>query len=238
MTDLASPELDQYGIPVKEEKKKKGCFYYGCITSIVLLVIIFLLGVWGWQKLTGAVVEAVMPYTDSQPRTLPTVNVDPAEYEAVSAKIADFEAALDSNMQAELILNSAEINSMIASDEQLKPLRNHLFVGIEGNDIVGEVAVPLDDIPMLNGLEGRYLNGFARFEVSLKEGILFVNIENLEVKGEPLPDDIMGQLRNQNLGKELYENEESVKYIKQFESIEVRDGQLIIRARGELQPPQ
>jgi hypothetical protein len=60
-------------------KKPRGCFFYGCITGLVLLLLMvlgLLLGVYYFKKM-------VNQFTDTKPLALPVVQMSPAEIKAL-----------------------------------------------------------------------------------------------------------------------------------------------------------
>ncbi len=80
-------------------------------------------------------------------------------------------------------------------------------------------------------VKGRYLNGAASFKASLENGVLIVTAHSIEVKGKPLPEPFMSQLRNENLAKDAYRDPKNAESLRKIESIEVKDGKLTIKPR-------
>ena len=64
-------------------KPRRGCFFYGCITGLVLLVIVLgalMVGLHYVKKM-------VNQYTDAQPMELPTVQMSQGEIDTVEAAL-------------------------------------------------------------------------------------------------------------------------------------------------------
>ena len=102
---------------------------------------------------------------------------------------------------------------------------------IEDSRIRAKVTIPTDQIP---GGAGRHFNADAEVEVSLENGVLLIQIVDAKVKGEPLPEEFSSELSKQNLAKELYEDANTAKMLRRFESIEVVDDTVRMR----LKPPE
>src|SRR5690606_8940958 len=125
-----------------------------------------------------------------------------------------------------LILDEDDVNALIAEGDSKNPFRDSLRVEMEGDTIKSQLSLPMDDFP-LPGFKGRYLNGTAELRATLKDGDLEVRVESLTVKGEPLPPQLMDELRKENLAAEMMNDPEARKSLSNLESIEIRDGKLI-----------
>lgn len=231
MSDASSSSYDPAPQPAyypqqdKSERRGPGCFLWGCIIAVVLFVggLAAVLG-------GGYYMYAQMrdKYTDTQPMALPEIPLSQEERQSVKERFDQFREAVDAGQATEpLKLNEDEINTLIAESDSEDPMKDSLRVQIEDDTVKGQISVPLDDIP-LPGLKGRYFNGTAELRGSLKDGKLEVFIENASVKGEPLPDNVMTELRRENLTAEIMNDPEARKTLEKLESMEVRDGQVII----------
>ena len=60
---------------------------------------------------------------------------------------------------------------------------------------------------------------------------MFFRIQQLEVKGKSLPATILAELRKRNLAQEVQNDPQSGQWTSKFDSIEVRNGQVILRTR-------
>ncbi len=218
-------------------KKRRGCFFYGCITclAIFLLVVggVFLTGWYTIHRLNALIAE----YTDTSPAALPKVDMPANELASLKARVAEFEHALDAHTNTPpLILNSREINALLADSPQVKQMNldNTFYVDLEGDQIQGQISLPLGQIkiPLLN-TAGRYLNGNGDFTATVTNAALSVTVKSLEVKGKPLPASFMASLQQQNLADAVNKNPTNTAAMSRFESIEVRDGTLIIKAKPE-----
>ena len=61
------------------EKEGRGCFFYGCITSIVVTIIVVIAAVLGVRYAINTAVDVVIEYTDATPVSLPPTFASPAD---------------------------------------------------------------------------------------------------------------------------------------------------------------
>jgi hypothetical protein len=213
--------------------KKRGCFFYGCLTLIVVLFLGVLTAVVVAVYATKKLSAMAITYTDTAPVQLEKVEVTPAELKAIEQRVATFQQALENQSQAqELTLSVQEINALIANAPSFKALKDKLFVSIDGNRIRGQVSWPLDDIGKFK-LKGRYLNGEVAFRLSLANGRLGVYVDDLKVKGQPLPATLLTVFRGQNLAEGMQNDPETAARIQKFDSIKVEDGKLTLRNKAK-----
>jgi hypothetical protein len=205
-------------------KSRRGCFFYGCITCLVLLALILgalMVGLHYVRKI-------VNQFTDSQPMELPTVQMSQAEIDQVKQRFDAFEKAIQEQRPAEpLVLAADDINALIANGPQQQDLKGKLYVSLEGDQVKGEVSVPLRDIG-LSVFKGRYLNGSATFSLFFTNGMLSVTPQTILVKGEPVPETYMQEIRKQNLAAALANEPKAAAVLQGLEQIQVRDGKLVV----------
>ena len=134
---------------------------------------------------------------------LPTVQMSPAEIEQVKQRFEAFEQAVRGQRPTKpLGLTADEINALIAAGPKREALKGKFYVSLDGDQLKSEVSLPLQDIG-LSMFKGRYLNGSATFAVAFRKGTLFVTPQTIQVKGKPLPEAYMKEIRKQNLAADL-----------------------------------
>ena len=208
-------------------RKGRGCLFYGCLTCVVLLLLVGVLAVVAIRF----VKNQVNAYTDSQPMKLPRVEMTDAEFQKLDERAKAFGDAMEKGKPAEpLILTERDINALIARAANMKELADKVYVSVNGNEVKGQVSIPLARLGWLG--KGRYLNGEATFNVSLENGVLIVTAREIKVKGKPLPESFMSQLRHENLAKEAYKEPKNAEAIRKLDSIQVQESQVLIKARG------
>jgi hypothetical protein len=223
---------------IDQPPKKRGCFFYGCIVCLALLLFGGLVvGLVGWYTVhqLNALVDQ---YTDTAAMPLPKVDMPPEELAKLKARVAEFKHALDAHTNTPpLVLTSREINALMADNPQIKSMNldNTFYVDLEGDHIDGEVSLPLDNIGKIPFVHtaGRYLNGKGEFAAEVTNATLSVTTVSLEVKGKPLPPQFMASLSQKNLADSINQNPTNTAAMARFESIEVKDSALIIRAKSQ-----
>ncbi len=216
--------------PPQALPKQRGCFFYGCIIATILaLLMAIVLGVGALFRVSptqpvGGPVHLHHAARASQGRH--AAGAAPALKDRIEA----FRNAVDAGTPTEpLVLSSDDLNALIDEDDDLK---GKIHVRIEGDEVKGQVSIPLERLgPGM--MRGRYLNGEADLKASLSDGVLIVTLDSIEVNGKRPPDEIMKGIREQNLAKDAYKNEKHAKMIRKLESLEVKDGKIILRVRAK-----
>ena len=225
--------------------KKVGCWIAGCLGSVLLgVLLIAVMGFGGYWWLT----QQVEKYTDAEPASMPAVEMEAEEVARLQNEFDTFfqqaipesgegaEAAPTTEMPKdealpppqEVVLTAEQINALLQSNDTLA---DRAYVEIKDGRILAKVTIPTDQIP---GGTGRYFNADAEVEVSLENGVLLIQIVDAQVKGESLPEDFAAELSKQNLAKELYDDAETAKMLRRFESVEVVNDTVRMR----LKPPK
>lgn len=210
--------------------KKRGCFFYGCITSVVLLVVailgIFLVG----HYFVGRVNKMVAEYTDTAPMTLPQSEMPAEQLKILNARAQAFHDAVEAHSNTPpLTLTGPEANALLGTLPQLKAYKNEFYVTFDGDQTKAQISLPLDSLPPMPLLDvkGRYLNGKGTFNLALDHGLLFVGVETLEVKGQPVPATFLASMQKQNLAQGFNQGTNGAA-LQQYESIQVKDSLLIV----------
>jgi hypothetical protein len=216
---MNDPQFSPYDVPAsKQPAKKHGCFFYGCITVLILAVMLGLLMYLGYRWVSSELEK----WTSPTPEVFAKSQMSEEDRAALHKRWEEFAAALESQKPVEpLVLNSDQINAFIEDNADFK---GKVHVEIKGDKIDGLVSIPIPNT-------GRYLNGEATLKVSLKDGVLIVTGDSISVKGKPLPDSFMQGFRTQNLAKDVYNNPKNAEVLRKIESIEVKDGTITVKAR-------
>lgn len=220
--------MTDYSVP-SPPSKRRGCFFYGCLTSVVLMLLAGLLVFLAVRFVRNQ----IYAYTDAQPLKMPKVEMMDAEFQVLEQRVKSFARALDEGKTLEpLTLNERDLNALLAQSANTKELADKVHVSLNGNEVKGMISLPLSSLGWLG--KGRYLNGEATFKVSLENGVLMVTAQEIRVKGQPIPESVMSHLRQENLAKEAYRDPKNAEAIRKFESIQVEDSEVTVKAR----PPQ
>jgi hypothetical protein len=232
---MASGDLDlsdyrKFGPPYDEPPRQRGCLFYGCIIAgILALLLVIAVGV-GFFFVYRFFEGLVEQYTATAPRELPKVEMPAEQRRTLRERVDAFRAATKEGRPTEpLVLSSEDLNALIEENPDLK---GRVYVTIDQDKLKGQVSIPLDRFPSFGLTRGRYLNGEGELKVSLQDGILIVTLESLLVNGKTLPAELMNRFRTQNLARDAYKDEKTAEEVRKFESIEIKDGKLIIKARA------
>jgi len=213
----------------EEPPTERGCFFYGCVISVVLAVLLlmaiavvsFLLYRW-----VGSVVDQ---YTSIAPHVLPTSDMPAARRAALRKRFDEFRAAVKEGRPARpLILDADEINALIEDNPEWK---GRIFVELDGDRVKGQLSLPLSQVPIFGLTQGRFLNGRAEFNFGLEDGRPALTIRSLEVNGKLPPPGFMKGLLDRDLLQEAQFDDETERGFRRLDRIEIRDGKLIITPR-------
>ncbi len=184
------------------------------------------------------VARTVTKYTDDVPRNLPVVSLPPERVEAIEERASAFEEAVEDPEPTEeapsLVLSEEEVNALLLRENP--GLRGKMVVKLGQDRVAAELSLPLDFLK-LGLFRGRYLNGRAVLNVSVRDGKVFAMIDDLEVNGRPLPRALDRALKEKNLGEDLHFQPETQKYMDRIKSLDVKDHKLIIRAHPKSETP-
>lgn len=203
---------------------RRGCFFYGCITGVVLLLLVM----GGVLVALHYAKKMVLGLTDTQPVELPAVPMRQGDRDKLRRRCDVFEAALrEQRPTSPLTLSADEINVLIADDPRQQALKGRVHVSLEGDQLKGQLSLPLEEVG-LHVFKGRYLNGDATFNLSFRNGVLAVMPQTIWVKGKPLPEVYMREIRKRNLAAALTNQPRAVALLQELEDIRVKDGGLTI----------
>jgi hypothetical protein len=211
-------------------RKRRGCLFYGCLTSIVLVVLAAILAFATVQVIK----KKIYAFTGTEPVQLPKVEMPDAEFKSLQDRVSTFGDAMEQGNPGEpLVLNEREINALIARAPSLKQIANKVYVSLDGDQVKGQVSIPVPDV--LWFARGRYFNGEATFNVSLENGQLNVKAQEMKVNGVNLPESFMNGLRQENLAKDVTKDPKQAEVISKIESIQVHDSLVTIKAKATQQ---
>lgn len=210
----------------REKRFPWGCLLGGCLGVFLLMLIGVGVAGWAGYSFYRAQLEK---YTSPEPVALPVVEASDEEIAAIEKRVEDFQTQVDSGDAPEqLILTADDINALISKQEKL---RGKVFVEIQAGELSAEVSFPMDGLP---GGKGRYFNGSVSTDVTLKDGILIVTMAEASVNGNPVPEQIMQALRQENLAKDIYKDPKLAKKLGRFESIVIDDDRIVLTLNEKL----
>ena len=220
-----------------QPQKSRGCFFYGCITCLVALVIIGIVAFIGFRMIVNKANAFIDEYTDTTAMALPKVDMPADEVKKLQARVDEFDKASAAHSNTPpLVLTSRELNSLLANapGQGAKDFKDRFYVSLEGDAVKGQISLPLEKyfkIPMLH-TRGRFVNGVGTFDIGLTNSRLSAIVKSLEVKGKPIPETLMTSLRGQDiLANEDANGATNTNFFSHAESLVVTNGTMIIKPR-------
>jgi hypothetical protein len=217
----------------QQPPRQRGCFFYGCIIASILMVLVLILAglavYFGYRFFT----QLVEQYTATAPRDLPKVEMAVDQRASLKKRVEEFGKAVEEGKAVEpLVLTGDDLNALIEVEPAFAELKGKVYVKIEGDELKGQVSFPLEKLGFAP-LKGRYLNGEADLKASLNNGVLIVTLDSIEVNGKRVPEEAMTNLRQENLAKDAYKNPKHAETLRKLESLEIKDGKIIIKVRAK-----
>ena len=80
---------------------------------------------------------------------------------------------------------------------------------------------------------GRYLNGKADFKASLQNGVLMVTLDLDRGQRQEAARGDDEAASQENLAKDAYKDPKNAEMIRKLESLEVKDGKIILKVRAK-----
>jgi hypothetical protein len=215
------------------QKQGMGCFAKGCLTLIVLLMIMgVIVGIIGW-RFYGQVRE----YISDKPATIQVQPGTNAQYAELQRKMQPFAAALQANKEATLSLTADEMNMLVARDQNFAHLKGKAFFAIEGNDLVADMSLPIDE----SKSQPSYFNARLITSVAIENG----NIELFPKAIDPLggkkaPSWIASFVTNRDFMRGFNEkfnesfkrNPNAAAMMAKLRSVRIENGQFTITTSG------
>lgn len=179
-------------------------------------------------------------YTDAAPISGETADLRETDYAALRNRVENFADAVDSGTAAEpLVLTSDEVAALIQREVQAELNATEddpdvqLWLRIEGDRLKGPVSIKTDELAvgLFEGLRDRYLNGVATLDVGHSNGQIHVRLDDFQIDGESIPTWIMDGVRD-GINTAVADSRELSKLGRKLESIEIRDGQAVVRPKA------
>src|SRR5690606_885566 len=219
-------------------KKRSGCWFWGCLISAVLAIMLGIGGYFMISNLLSMVTDMAVEYseTEAMPIEQSTMSLD--DYQNLMARIEAFETASKAAAQPEpLVLSGEDINALIANHPDWQTLRVRAHVELEDDRIHAELSFPLDELiadlplPGIDRLQGRFLNATGVISLSLRNGQVSLRVHELDFHGKQLPVAIMAELRDGNALQDQQDHPEVEKMRAHANRFWIEAGELKIEPR-------
>ena len=200
----------------------------GCGCLVLVLVALIIGGLFLKNRIEDFIENEVAEFVTDEPVELPEVSAESKEIDALIDRFDTFREEVSSVGEEQapqrLELDSREINILIAHHPLFADIANKARVELQDGIITAQVSFPLDNLIPVVG--GGYLNGQAAVSLRAENGAATLILESLEVNGKALPEEIMSQLKGENL------LEDGQTTFGRVESIVVQDSVLIIEGKA------
>lgn len=211
-------------------KKQRGCLFYGCLVASIVAGVGLLLFIALTVTLLYFANQMINQWTSTTPVPVPVVSLTADQEKSIQERFDAFKKAIDEGREAELVLNTDDLNYLITREPKLK---GKIYAKITGDQVSAQISIPLGDLKV-PGLSGRYLNGNGSFDGLVDEdGELVVHLRELEVNGKKLPDDAKRQLAGENLAKNFLDDPDNRKTIRKIKSFTIKDDKIRIVSRAQ-----
>lgn len=205
-------------------KKPRGCLFYTGVAIAISIVVLLAASYAGYRYAKSLVNQ----FTDTQPASVPVVQMSEQDLAAVRNRITEFSQAVEQgNSPAPLTITDREANALLAATPELVTVRGRLHFEFDGSNVLAQFSVPAEDLG-LKPLKGRYVNASGTFKVGMTNGVLNLNAQSLSAKGEPLPETFMNRISPQNFAYKLNNDPKGKEVLSRLKDVRVEDGKLIV----------
>lgn len=212
-------------------KQGRGCFFWGCLISAILALLVVIAIVVGVVMLRNFAINFLNQYTEPQSAEIPEVNLAADEQADVVKRWEEFKAALDAGKPAELSLDSQEFNVVV---QHIEPsAKGAVYFDLNGEELSGKVSIPMDKVGQFlksDKLNGRFFNGEGNFDLFVRNGTIVVTMKGGSTKGQVLPPEAIDQMKGQNLAESMNQNPDVRQWLSKVSSVEIKDGRFVIRS--------
>jgi len=202
------------------EPKKRGCLFWGCIISLILIVCIG----GGIAFVAYRFVQNAKEYVSPQPQALPEHNPRPGEYEEVRKGIEKYKQR-GQEQTAELVLSADDLNTIVASDPQWRKLKGHANFRIEEDKLFLDLSLPIEEMRSLLG--NGYVNAKLRLTPVVVNRRPSFDLTEATANGKAIPEWLVPFFLV-GIIKDLREAE-LLESMPPASSMEIKDGKLVLK---------
>ncbi|MDD5091612.1 MAG: hypothetical protein PHQ23_11945 [Candidatus Wallbacteria bacterium] len=186
--------IDERSLP---EKKKRGCFFYGCLTFLAVIALFFLLSFLLLRK--GF--NEINSFTSGTPGSIGQPEYTDEELLSIRDSVEVFRNAVRQDTASVLILTEKDVN--VLADYILRqglfpdlPEGAGALINLEGGSFKARISLPLSRLPFF---KKRFLNADLEIGLSVDGGEPVGRIEKIDVNGRSLPKEAMLFIRQANI---------------------------------------
>jgi hypothetical protein len=210
-----------------EAKKGRGCFFYGCITLIVLVVLL-IAGIYFGAR--AGIKYLRDNYTATKPVEVPPTTLSSTEGARVVQRVDDFKKALQAGTAtAPLELSGDELDYVMRNSPG-NEFKDHARLTITNNVVRAQLSMPLDMYGPT--FFGRFFNGEADLDVAMKNGALAFQVKGATMNGKPIPSQALSKV-NQDLQWRPEAGDTNAAVLANVERVEIKDNKIVFVPKGK-----
>ena len=222
---------------MESQKKGRGCLFYACITIVVVIIALFVGTYLGTRHALNTVITK---YTSSAPVEVPALGLSPEER---TRRLALLQTNLQTNLRSGgvVTLDEIDLNLLLAQSPDLQKFADQIHLAIETNLLKAQVSIPLDQFAewkkvatrfRSKQLTGRYLNATLVLQPAFENNNLQLDLLDVQVNGESLPDTFTGKIQLETLTQEANRDPDVRRVLDQISAISMENNQVNL----QLQP--
>ena len=210
-----------------------GCFAKGCITVIIVLMLLgVLIGAVGWYM-----VNSVKVFISDKPVAVRSFQASDPQFQDVQRRYTEFVQAVNAGKAATFSLSADDLNTLIARDPDFKKDRGRIFVDIKDSEIMAEASFPVEN---QGGRQKAYFNGRVYFSASYTDDEATMHVRKVEsLDGQPLSTFLLrffnqidiGQIFNQSMRDERRKGAAWAEAMEKVDKIVVEKDHIVVTAK-------
>ena len=219
------------------QRQGMGCFAKGCITVVVVLMLLgVLLGGAAWY-----VFNSFQAFVSTSPVSVRSFQASDAQYQDVTRRYTEFIQALNAGRAATFSLSADDLNTLLNRDPEFKKNRGRMFVDIKDSDIMAEASFPIENNgSSRRGAQKAYFNGRVYFSASYTDGEAAMHVRKVEsLDGQAMSDFLLrffnridiSQLFNQAMHDEQRKGSAWAEAMAKVDRVVVENGRIVATAK-------
>jgi hypothetical protein len=225
--------------PARPRARKRGCVLKGCLLIFIVVMLMgVIMGSFGTYLYFG-----FAPYFSDAPVPIRVYPATDAQYQAVLAKVAAFNHALDAGMEKPLEVTADDLDVLIARDPAWADLRGKLYLSIAGNDLAAELCVPANAEP--NPQVPLYFSGRLTLGASIAGGEFTAVMRSMTTLSGRRSTGLLGRLvtspgvaRNfdETINRRIKDNSFLARYLSRIRTATIEHNRILVVSAGEPAP--
>lgn len=213
-----------------QQNSGMGCFAKGCLTLVIVGVLLAAIVVGGGYYYVGKLVDTV---TSDKPVAIKVDQPTDAQFQAASTKLNNIVNAWNIGHEATVELSAVDLNALVARHPNFARLKGKVYFSIVNSDLGIEASTPLDFIPF-SKVKGRYFNGRIVTFFEWFNGQMTVRPKLVEANGNSVPTQVLDQIDQNQINTELKKDKDASAALNRLKSIRVTANSLVITTKANL----